>query len=322
MLKGDAAGIVARRHGAQAQVRLPAGFLDLRAARGKGAAGRQGRQVGHLARYRVNALRLPANARDAAQQSLGIGVLRIVDDLIHGAALDDPAGIHDGDAVAELGSKRQVVGDQDDAGAVVAVDAPHDVHNLGLNGDVQRRGRLVGEDQGRLANETDGNQRALLHAAGELVRVITVARFRRRDADFAHHLQHPLFLPVGAPVNATPPRQETVQPQGLADLLADRENGIERALRVLKDHRDFPAAQRPHLAGRQVVQAPAFIANLALGNPAGAGNQVENREQDGALATAGLADDAQDFAGIHAQVDGVDGGHDAAPGGEDRGQLA
>ena len=44
--------------------------------------------------------------------------------------------------------------------------------DLGLDRDIQRGGRLVGDQQLRLGGERDGDHHALAHAAGELVRVL------------------------------------------------------------------------------------------------------------------------------------------------------
>ncbi len=61
------------------------------------------------------------------------------------------------------------------------------VENLGLDRHVERRGRLVGDQQLRVAGERHGDHRPLPHAAGELVRVVVDAFFRRRDADLVEH---------------------------------------------------------------------------------------------------------------------------------------
>ena len=43
--------------------------------------------------------------------------------------------------------------------------------NLFLHGDVERGGRLIGNDELRLQSERGGNEHALAHAAGKLVRI-------------------------------------------------------------------------------------------------------------------------------------------------------
>ena len=66
---------------------------------------------------------------------------------------------------------RHVVGDEDDRGADLALHlADHRQHVL-LHDDVERGGRLVGDDE---VGPADGGERdgdALAHAAGELVRI-------------------------------------------------------------------------------------------------------------------------------------------------------
>ena len=48
--------------------------------------------------------------------------------------------------------------------------AAHEVEDLGLDRDVQRRGRLVGDEELRVAGEGHGDHHALAHPAAELVR--------------------------------------------------------------------------------------------------------------------------------------------------------
>ena len=50
--------------------------------------------------------------------------------------------------------------------------AAHEVQDLGLDRDVEGGGRLVGDEQLRVAGERHGDHHPLPHAAGELVRVV------------------------------------------------------------------------------------------------------------------------------------------------------
>jgi len=63
------------------------------------------------------------------------------------------------------------------------------VENLRLNGHVQGRGRLVRNDQLRVAGQGHGNHHALTHAAGELMRIIVQPPFRGRDTHLAQARQ-------------------------------------------------------------------------------------------------------------------------------------
>src|SRR5207247_510558 len=68
----------------------------LGAARMKGTARRQGGEIGRLARDREQLL-LVAELRHRAEQGLGVGMLRGIEQFAHAAGLDDLAGIHDGE---------------------------------------------------------------------------------------------------------------------------------------------------------------------------------------------------------------------------------
>ncbi len=63
--------------------------------------------------------------------------------------LDDLAGIHDDDAVAEGRDQPQIVGDEDQPHAALGDQLVEDAQHLELHRDVERRGRLVGDQQVR-----------------------------------------------------------------------------------------------------------------------------------------------------------------------------
>ena len=92
-------------------------------------------------------LRRGVEVRDRAQQALGVGMARTVEQLGGVRLLDLAAGIHHHDAVGVLGDHAHVVGDQDDGGAEGLLQLAHQVEDLRLDGDVERRGRLVGDQQ-------------------------------------------------------------------------------------------------------------------------------------------------------------------------------
>ena len=66
------------------------------------------------------------------------------------ADLDDAAEVHDRDPVGDLPDHRQVVRDEDVGEVEVALQAPQQVQDLRLDRDVERRDRLVADDQLRL----------------------------------------------------------------------------------------------------------------------------------------------------------------------------
>ena len=115
------------------------------------------------------------------------------------------------------------------------------LEDLRLHGDVERGGRLVGDQQVGLVGERHGDHHALALAARELV------RDRRRaapsgigDADLVEQLEG-----AGAGGGAA---QAAMERQRLGDLPFDGVERIERAHRLLEDHRDVVAAHAAQLA--------------------------------------------------------------------------
>ena len=111
-----------------------------------------------------------------------------------------------------------------------------ELEDLQPDGRVERRRRLVGDQQLRIARERHRDHRALPLAAGKLVRIAARAALGLFDADAAHRVD-------GAASRASSRFSRFVQLQRLGDLVADREHRVERRHRLLKDDRDVAAAQ-------------------------------------------------------------------------------
>ena len=109
-----------------------------------------------------------------------------------------------------------------------------------LDRDVERRRRLVGNQQRRVAGKRHGDHDALPHAARELVRIVVHARRRVGNPDQFQH-RH------GA-VEGFLIRYAFVFEHGFLELHADRKHRIERSHRLLEDHADLVAANVAHLA--------------------------------------------------------------------------
>ena len=175
--------------------------------------------------------------------------------------------------------------------------------HLGLDGDVQRGGRLVGDQQPRFAGQGDGDHDALAHAAGKLVRVIIQAGLGRRDADQRHHFDR-AFTRLAAPL---PARQRghvlVVREDDFEQLLLHREGRVERRERVLHGHGDALAAHQPHRFGRELAQVDAIEQHLARRDLSRRPDQAHHAGEGDALAGARFADHAQAFARQHVQAD-------------------
>ena len=151
----------------------------------EGAAAGDADERGRLPDDAVEALVLRA-AVDAGQRSEEterVGVPRVVEDVVDGADLGLPPGVHHHDAVGHSRDDAQVVGDEKDRRVRAVLDALEDIEDLGLDGDVEGGGGLVGDEDLGFVGDRHGDHRPLAHPAGVLVRVLVGPRCRVGDAD-------------------------------------------------------------------------------------------------------------------------------------------
>ena len=93
------------------------------------------------------------------------------EDLLGVGELDDAAEVHHGDPRADLPHHGQVVRDEDVGQVELGLEGAKEVEDLGLDGDVERRYRLVADDQLRVERERPRDSDPLALSARELVRV-------------------------------------------------------------------------------------------------------------------------------------------------------
>ena len=119
----------------------------------------------------------------------------------------------------------------------LALDPLDHLEDLRLHGDVERRGRLVGDQHLGIVGDRHRDHHALAHAAGELVRVL-LARVPRaagcRPGRAARRL------------GSTPPlgSMSWCDLDHLDDLVADPVHRVQRRQRILEDHRDLACRAR------------------------------------------------------------------------------
>ena len=110
-------------------------------------------------------------------------MLVLVENLRGRAGLNHLARVHHGDAVGDARDHAEVVRNEDDGGVDLVLQLHQQIHDLRLNRHIQRRRRLVGDQQLRVAAQRHGDHRALAHAAGKLVRILLGALLRVGDVD-------------------------------------------------------------------------------------------------------------------------------------------
>jgi hypothetical protein len=128
------------------------------------------------------------------------------------------------------------VRDEQNRHAELALELLHELQDLRLDGDVQRGGRLVGDQQRRAAHQRHRDHCPLAQAARQFERVCLEGALGIGEADPPQHLDGlPLALAIPYPA---------VQQQRLADLVTDRVQRRKRAHRLLEDDRDAAAPDR------------------------------------------------------------------------------
>ena len=96
---------------------------------------------------------------------------RSLKDLLRVGELDDSSEIHHRDTRADLSHHGQVVRDEDVREVELRLERAEQVEDLRLNGDIQRRDRLVADDQLRIQRQSACDPDPLPLAPRELVRI-------------------------------------------------------------------------------------------------------------------------------------------------------
>src|SRR5699024_698802 len=208
---------------------------------------------------------LPIWDRNRREQALRVRVDGVAHDLRGLADLDEVTVAHDGDALGDPFDHRQIMADEQARESVFLLQAFEQVEDLRLHRYVERRGRLVGDEQLRPQGQSAGDADALTLTAGELMGV-PVAH-RRRQLDRFEQL-----FDLLAQFRSLHPLMEV---ERFADRLADRQTRVERGAGVLEDDPDL-LAQRTQLLVAQTLDARAVDDHIAFDG----GQQTERGPTD------------------------------------------
>ena len=260
---------------------------------------------GQVARDRVQSAVILAHAaaRDAAQQADGVRMPRIVQDLLGRAFLDHLARVEHPDPRAHLADHAEVVADEQHGGMELGLESGDEVEHLGLDRGVEAGGRLVEDQERRVDAECHGDHDALLHAAGELVRVALHDRGRVGDLHLAQHRERALLR-----LAAT----RAARREDLRQLLAHADGWIERRARVLVDHRHHVAAIAPQGAAREREHVLARHGDRSRADAAVARQVADRRHGGRRLAAARLAHEAVGAAPLDGEADAAQDGFPGA----------
>ena len=225
-------------------------------------------QVGRIGHQAGNGLKLGGTVTDVGQrveQALGVGMLGVVEHITQSASLHDTAGVHNGDLITDVCHDTQVVGDHDHGHLALIAQLLHHAQDLSLNGNVQSGGGLVRNQNCGAAGQSDGDNHALLHAAGELMGILVCT-----SSGDTNHLQHLFSLLHGLSLGAL-----LVQAIAGSDLLTHGEGGVQGGHGILEDHGDVGTAELLQLLVGHLVDILAADADGISGDNAGMGNQLQ-----------------------------------------------
>ena len=113
------------------------------------------------------------------------------------------------------------------------------LYDFSLDRHVERRGRLVGNDEACAGGQRHCDHHALAHTAGQLVRVERHPAIGIGNSDLAQEIDG-TTLRVGL-------ADRGVGANGGDDLRSDGKHGIECGNRLLEDHADLAATHLAHL---------------------------------------------------------------------------
>ncbi len=224
-------------------------------------------------------------------QCPSIRVARRLEERVAVGDLDDPSQIHDRDAVADMAHHPEVVGDHQHGQPVTALEIRQQIEDLRAHRGVERRGRLVADQEGRLEEKRPAYDDPLQLAARALPRVAFGEALV--EADLLQHAHD--HLP------ALVERADAVLRKRRLHARANLHARVERAERIL-EHELHGAAQALQLLALDVGNLPIRYCHAA----ACRSRLARQQAGDGALAAARLADEAEHLAAIDPEGDAVD----------------
>jgi hypothetical protein len=174
---------------------------------------------------------------------------------------------------------------------LIAREVAQQIEDLRLHGDVERGGRLVGDEQLRSCHHCHGNKHSLALPPRQAMRKRIGYAVRVRHAGSAE----PIFDRSLGPSS------------GFSHLAADRHRGVERAHRILRDGADEVAAGRlPGTSSRTDKFDPRKPDRACNLRKVFARQEPLKREPDACLAGTAFPDQRDDLSRKHVETDAIE----------------
>src|SRR6266446_8434061 len=165
------------------------------------------------------------------KKGLRVGVERLGAQFEAVGEFDDLPEIHDGDPVADMGHRRQIMADKEIADPERLLQMLQLVHDLRADRNIERRDRFIEDDQTRMRRQRSRYRDPLALATAELMR--EEPRHLRLEPDQFENFRHALAQRFA--------REVGVNLQRLGHDVADPHARTERAVGVLEHDLDFAA---------------------------------------------------------------------------------
>lgn len=205
---------------------------------------------------------------------------------MRGAALDETPGMHDKDGIGDVRKNARVVSNHQERRAEGVPQPAQQSADLDHKDRIERRERLVGNDERRSSGQRLGDEHALALSAAELVRISIAQMGCIGETDKAQE-----GIDFGAHCMAA---HGAMRAHDFRHLIAGAEHGVEREQRILKNERNSGAADA--LEGSLVGGDEVHCAepDQAANGKAVAGEQSEKGVGESRLAAAGFAEKTDD----------------------------
>jgi hypothetical protein len=179
---------------------------------------------------------------------------------------------------------------------VISLQILQQVENLRLDRNVERRNRLVAYDEVGLHRQRTGNTDSLALAARELVGIATSMLLSKSD----------LLEQVGDAYSGRRPLGQPMDTESLPDDCTDRQPGVERRIRVLKNdlHATSKAAELDRTKGQHIRAVELNLSRRRL-------DETQRAPTSGRFTTSRFPDKCQSLAAIQRECDSVHGAYGA-----------
>ena len=197
--------------------------------------------------------------RNGPQQGLGIGMARRFKHRFDRSAFHNPPEIHDRNAIRDMAHHREIMADEQIRKFQFFLQIGQQVQNLCADGHIERRDRLVTDNQFRLHRNGAGNGDALALATGKFMRI--ASRMFGLQTNLLQEARN-----TGGPLIGW---HDLMQHQGFGQKIPDRHARIERGEGVLENQLRLAAhgAQVLRIKACEIIALKHDLALIGLNQP-------------------------------------------------------